>query len=36
MTKAPESGENYITDEARREAARLDEHVCTVLARMLR
>jgi len=36
MTKAPESGENAVTDEARREAARTGQEVCVILERMLR
>ena len=36
MTKSPESGENEVTEEARREAARTGEHVCAILARLLR
>lgn len=35
MTKAPEHGENDITDEARREAARTKKHVCDILVVML-
>ena len=36
MTKARESGDNEITDEARREAARTGKDVCDILAAMLR
>lgn len=36
MTKAPESGENEITREAKREAARTGEDVCALLAAMLK
>jgi hypothetical protein len=36
MTKSREHGENEITDEAEREAARTGKHVCEVLAAMLR
>jgi hypothetical protein len=36
MTKARESGENEVTDEARREAAQTGEDVCAILAAMLR
>ena len=36
MTKSQESGENEITDEARREAARTSSDVCAILAAMLR
>lgn len=35
MTKSRESGENEITDRAKREAARTGESVCGILARML-
>jgi hypothetical protein len=35
MTKSQKSGENEITLEARREAARTNRHVCNVLAGML-
>jgi hypothetical protein len=35
MTKSPERGENEITDQARRQAARTGKHVCTILAEML-
>jgi hypothetical protein len=35
MTKSREHGENEITDEAKREAARRGIHVCDVLAEML-
>jgi hypothetical protein len=35
MTKSRERGEDEITDEARREAARTGGHVCDVLAAML-
>lgn len=36
MTKAPAGGENEITREAMREAARTNKHVSTILAAMLR
>jgi hypothetical protein len=36
MTKSRESGENDITEEARREALRTNQNVCAVLAAMLR
>jgi hypothetical protein len=36
VTKSPESGENEVTEEARREAARTGEHICAVRARLLR
>jgi hypothetical protein len=36
MTKAEESGGNEITEEAKREAARTKQDVCTILARMLK
>lgn len=36
MTKAPESGHNEITDEARRRAQRTGQDVCAILAAMLR
>jgi hypothetical protein len=36
MTKSPEAGENDITAEAKREAARTKMDVCTILAAMLR
>jgi hypothetical protein len=35
VTKAREHGENEITEEAKREAARTGLHVCDVLASML-
>jgi hypothetical protein len=35
MTKSPEHGENQITEEVRREAARTGVHVCVILAGML-
>lgn len=35
MTKSEERGENEITREARREAARTQRHICEVLAAML-
>jgi hypothetical protein len=35
MTKSPESGENEVTEEARREAARTGKPVCAVLQGML-
>jgi hypothetical protein len=35
MTKSQESGDNEITDEAKREAARTGQNVCSILARML-
>jgi hypothetical protein len=35
MTKSRESGENEITREADREAARTKRHVCEILADML-
>jgi hypothetical protein len=35
VTKAREHGENEITEEAKREAARTGLHVCDVLAAML-
>ncbi len=35
MTKSQESGENEVTDEAKREAQRSGQHVCDVLADML-
>lgn len=36
MTKSREHGENEITEEAEREAARTGRHICDVLAAMLR
>jgi hypothetical protein len=36
MTKSQEHGENEITEEARREAARTGTNVCAILAAMLR
>jgi hypothetical protein len=36
MTKAPESGENEITEEARSEARRAARDVCDILRDMLR
>jgi hypothetical protein len=36
MTKAPEKGENEITEEAKREAARTGVHVCDILAALLK
>jgi hypothetical protein len=36
MTKAPEKGENEITDEAKREAARTGVHICDILKAMLK
>ena len=36
MTKSQESGENEITTEAKREAARTGLDVCAILAEMLR
>jgi hypothetical protein len=36
MTKSRESGENEITDEAKREAIRAGLGVCEVLAKMLK
>ncbi len=35
MTKAQESGENELTADARREAARTGKGVCVILAEML-
>jgi hypothetical protein len=35
MTRRPERGENEVTREARREAARTKKHVCDILAVML-
>jgi hypothetical protein len=35
VTKSREHGENEITEEAKREAARTGMHVCDVLAAML-
>jgi hypothetical protein len=36
MTKTPEKGENEITAEAKREAARSGTHICAVLTEMLK
>jgi hypothetical protein len=36
MTKAPEGGQNEITEEAKREAARSGKAVCDILAAWLR
>jgi hypothetical protein len=36
MTKSEERGENEITEEAKREAARTGKDVCAVLAAMLK
>jgi hypothetical protein len=36
VTKTPEKGDNDVTDEARREAARTGKDVCQILAEMLR
>jgi hypothetical protein len=36
MTKAPEGGENEITVEAQRDAARTGKSVCSILAAMLK
>jgi hypothetical protein len=36
MTKSQESGENEITEEAKREAARTGQNVCAVLNEMLK
>lgn len=35
MTKSQESGENEVTDEAKRESARTGQDVCSILARLL-
>lgn len=35
MTKSRESGENEVTREARREAARTKVNICAILARWL-
>ena len=35
MTKSRESGENEVTDEAKREAVRAGQGVCEILAKML-
>ena len=35
MTKSQESGENYITEEAKKEAKRSGEAPCEILARWL-
>jgi hypothetical protein len=35
MTKSQESGDNEVTDEAKREATRTGQNVCSILARML-
>jgi len=36
VTRAPEKGENEITDEAKREAARTGKDVCRILNEMLK
>ena len=36
MTKSQEKGENQITDEARREAARTGNDICDILNDMLK
>jgi hypothetical protein len=36
MTRNREKGDNDVTDEAKREAARTGENVCAVLKRLLR
>jgi hypothetical protein len=36
VTKTPEKGENEITAEAKREAARSGKHVCDILKSMLK
>ena len=36
MTKSPEKGQNEITDEAQREAARTGKDICDILREMLR
>ena len=36
MTKAQESGENAVTDEAKRETARTGQDVCDIFKRMLK
>jgi len=36
VTKAPEKGENEITEEAKKEAARTGKDVCDVLKAMLK
>ena len=36
MTKSPEGGENEITEEAKREAARTGKDVCAILRAMLK
>lgn len=35
MTKAPEKGENELTDEAKREAARSGKDICDILKELL-
>jgi hypothetical protein len=35
MTRSREHGENEITEEAKREAARTERHVCDILDEML-
>jgi hypothetical protein len=35
VTRSPEKGENEITAEAKREAARTGQHVCDILKAML-
>jgi len=36
VKRAPEKGENEITDEARREAARTGKDICDILKGMIR
>ena len=36
MTKAPEKGENEITDEAKQKAVRTGEDICDILKQMLK
>jgi hypothetical protein len=36
MTKSQEKGENEVTDEARREAARTGKDICDILREMLK
>jgi hypothetical protein len=36
MTKSHESGENEVTEEAKREAARTGQNVCDILSEMLK
>ncbi len=36
MTKAPENGENEVTEEAKKEAARTGMDVCEILKAMLK